>query len=239
MSMFGSRKGGGGFFGPDMMSRFARAQALTQGDYGAAAGITADMQRNSIMRERAEREQAEALQQELSLRSSLEMEGYPSHVIDGIMADPKQVSALMVSKYQTRQGGAEGLTVGGIDPTTGQLRTQTSAGWHNGDYFGASNGSGAPERLYQGEKVMPVAPGGYLGVYGGPQASAGGMGGGTPPAPPAAAAPSASPRPGTVEDGYRFKGGNPADPNAWEPVGGAGPAVASRTFRRPSGLFGR
>lgn len=29
---------------------------------------------------------------------------------------------------------------------------------------------------------------------------------------------SGGPQPGMVEDGYRFKGGNPADPNAWEPA---------------------
>jgi hypothetical protein len=41
---------------------------------------------------------------------------------------------------------------------------------------------------------------------------------------PAAAAPAggptgpAPPKPGEVKDGYRFKGGNPADPHSWEPV---------------------
>jgi hypothetical protein len=42
--------------------------------------------------------------------------------------------------------------------------------------------------------------------------------------------PQGGPQPGTVEDGFRFKGGNPADPNSWEPVNGGQTPQASGGF---------
>jgi hypothetical protein len=44
------------------------------------------------------------------------------------------------------------------------------------------------------------------------------------------AATSAGPAVGAVDGGYRFKGGNPADPNAWEPVSGGAPSQGGATF---------
>lgn len=57
------------------------------------------------------------------------------------------------------------------------------------------------------------------------------MGGGDPS--PPASNPSSSaggPAVGTVEGGYRFRGGNPADPNSWEPASGGPTPTASGTF---------
>lgn len=59
------------------------------------------------------------------------------------------------------------------------------------------------------------------------------------------AAPSNAPAPGTVENGYRFKGGDPANPSSWERVaGGAGAQGGNRTIPpktqwQPGGYSGR
>lgn len=41
------------------------------------------------------------------------------------------------------------------------------------------------------------------------------------------------PAPGAIEDGHVFKGGNPADPNAWEPVSQGGPTPQASAGFRP------
>ncbi len=46
-----------------------------------------------------------------------------------------------------------------------------------------------------------------------------------------AASKGGGPQPGTVEDGYRFKGGDPARPENWEPVDGGPTPQASGNFR--------
>lgn len=74
----------------------------------------------------------------------------------------------------------------------------------------------------QGDPLVTVnLPGNR--VYSGPRSQLGS----------ALGAPAQGPQPGHTEDGFRFKGGNPADPNAWEQVNGGPTPQASGGFRAP------
>lgn len=138
-----------------------------------------------------------------------------------------------------RDGGAEGMGPDSIDPATGQLKTQTSGGWQNGDYSGLPDRFKGPQRLRSGEQALPAGGGGYPGFYGGPQADPlrirgfddgarpgpydiPGLGAGLAGKLQAFSGRPGEPTLGTVENGYRFNGGNPADPDAWDPARGAG-----------------
>lgn len=74
---------------------------------------------------------------------------------------------------------------------------------------------------YQPDQIPAAAESVAKGIYGGGASGGGGYGVGQPAPAPGSAAPAAAPaapRPGDVMDGYRFKGGNPADMSSWEKV---------------------
>lgn len=186
----------------------------------ALLGFFADPQAMAARKKRQQEEAktaATAAQME-QIRQSLAREGLPEHVVNGMMANPEKVADYFLSKFQTRAGGADGISVTDRMPD-GSFKTHVTPGYHNGDFMGATDGTRAPERLYQGEKVMPVTKGGYLGVIGGPQNAA-------PREAPIGAPPVSSGAPpiGTVDEGLVYKGGDHRDPKNWVPAprGGAG-----------------
>jgi hypothetical protein len=125
------------------------------------------------------------------------------------------------------------LRAAGIDPTSDQGRQILV------QHLGASGADPASVREYQFAKGQGFA-GSYLDFLnqrGGPLIANNGDGtftivpramvGGQP-----SAAPSGAPAVGSVEDGYRFKGGDPSKQENWEPVqGGATASAPSLTFR--------
>lgn len=87
-----------------------------------------------------------------------------------------------------------------VDPS-GQLAEQYLRGQAEGQPIVANNGDG----------TFTIVPRSMLAGQAAPQQQGG-------------------PQVGAVEDGYRFRGGNPADPNSWEPVNGGPTASQSGPF---------
>lgn len=217
----GVGKAAGGLFGGDFASRAARAQALMNDDYGAAAEITSRMQQGA-----AQQQKLQTQQKQLSaVRAGLAQRGYSQGDIDVIMANPDNASGLIREILQPRQFGPGGGSVGSVDPKTGQ----TSYQWaprvdEDSNFYAPGPADRAPKLLQEGFKTVPVAPGGSVAVIGAATGLERGAGG------PAATAPTQGPAPGTIEDGYEFMGGDPANPGSWKMVGGASSSGSSRTF---------
>jgi hypothetical protein len=79
-------------------------------------------------------------------------------------------------------------------------------------------------------QIVPLTDGGTAGVfdrYTGAELGAGGSG----PSPD-------TPQVGEVRRGFRFRGGDPANPNSWEPVQGGAGGQAQRPFADPAGAPG-
>lgn len=146
----------------DKAAPFLAIAAATADPENPLAGFA--LQTSLAKRQQRDIDEKEA-QAAAMIRQTLAEEGFPDHVINGLMADPKKVAEILFDKYRTRQGGAEGITVGGISPTTGRLETQTSAGWHDNSYFGGSDGTEAPPIIREGLKFVPTPPGGMTQVF--------------------------------------------------------------------------
>lgn len=213
MGLFGASKGGGGFdWGAAALSLFSPE---------AAAGMN---------RRRAGMAQAEEEARQRSVvQQAAEQMGIPKNVINTLRTE--ELSRLVLERSQPRQFDSGGGSR--FDPLTGQWTLAPSERTIGPDII-RTDSAGQSRPVYQGIDPVAVPPGGGLyGVTGSGEARELIAPAGAPPQIGAQPPPSgAGPTPGAVVNGYRFRGGNPNDPNAWEPVGqgGAGPS-GPRNFR--------
>lgn len=199
MGLFG---GGGwgqklGDFGQGLMG----AQAAIDGDFGSSAGLF-----GGITKRRQAEQKTLLEQQQLQARmAALTAKGLDPQAAAILAGDDTAVRQSLLPQQQEEDVFTKSLRAAGIEPGSPeakalyQQRVSTMAS-PAPNFLGDGMGGG---RWVQ-PPAMPLP-----GLQGAPQMGA--------PAPA-----QGGPQPGTVEDGYQFMGGNPADPNAWKPVGGGG-----------------
>lgn len=196
----------GSLFGEDTGDKLLRAMAIRNKDYGAAAAISGDIRERK--QGRLDAEEAKKVEAELIglLEDEFMTQGYGPEDARRqarlAILNAKEVGSNVSSRLGAKTMGPEQTLMFGRKP---QYTTPES--------------TPAPIREAQAFNALPpdqqrgVAS--ALDVTRGPAMKTDAYGR-LIPVPRSSFLP--APRPGTVDDGYRFKGGDPANPNNWEPV---------------------
>lgn len=205
------------------------AQAALAGDYGSMASMRAQQERQRLAQLEAERElQARASQMEAAGQL-----GFGKPQIAAMSAnDLSQVVRERISPYSLAPGTRRYEP--GIGPNTPERmveapnptefrRALIEAGIDPDSERGRALAGQRAQNMANPMQAIDIQQpdGSVVRQYIRPP-----MGGAGPQ--PAQAAP----QPGAIEDGYRFRGGDPANPESWERVqGGAAPSNGPRRFR--------
>lgn len=178
------------------------AGAVAQGDFGTAAQIQA-----LNRRQRDEEAEAQSKTQQAEMQvAALVRQGIPEPDARAIVATGA-ADTVMGQRFgqQADSEFTRTLRAAGVDPASPegqQMYRQRAASMATNPVQG--QWTGTPETGYT-FRANPTS--------------------GPPMGMPQQTAPQGPPQPGQVVNGYRFKGGNPNDPNSWEPAGGAGSNV--------------
>lgn len=150
-----------------LFDSFAAAQATLAGDYGGAANIYrqgANQRHDNQLQDQQLRIKQEARNYAYQAAKA---RGYSEVDAQALANDPATIASIIQQATQDRQGGAEGMTIRHVDPASGAATYETSPGWHDGSYFGGSNGTAIPPIIRDVPKIVPVTQGGGFEAFGG------------------------------------------------------------------------
>jgi hypothetical protein len=213
-----------GLFGASRPGGFNWGRAIA-GALGGSEVVNAFARQDVNRREREENEAtARAYQAQVAGARSLGMTDQQ------IAAAGDRLGEVVQTMLQSRQFDSGGGSIfNPLAPPERQWTTAPSERTMGPDII-RTNSQGQANPVYQGIDPVAITEGGSLyGVRGNGQTIPliAQPGASQPQQPP----PTGAPQPGEIINGRRFKGGNPNDPNAWEPVGQGGAGQAGpRTF---------